>query len=50
MGLAEEPWDWARVLSRRLFPTREALSDSQTRLYYKRWTPGLPELRRSHAV
>jgi hypothetical protein len=50
MGLAEEPWDWARVLSRRLFPTREALSDSQTRLYFKRWTPRLPELRRSHAV
>src|SRR5262245_9276628 len=48
-GLATGPWIWERVLSRRLFPTREVPSESALRLYEKRWTIGLPELAKRHA-
>jgi transposase-like protein len=44
LGLTDTPWRWERVLSRRLFPAREPLSDSTLHIYTKRWTPGLPEL------
>jgi transposase-like protein len=44
LGLADAPWRWERVLSRRLFPTREAASGSALRLYRKEWTPNLPPL------
>jgi hypothetical protein len=50
LGLADAPWDWARVLSRRLFPSRESLTASHTRIYFKRWAPRLPEFQRRHAV
>jgi transposase-like protein len=50
LELAHGRWRWERVLSRRLFPAREPLSESALRLYTKRWTRGLPELRRTHAA
>lgn len=49
-GLAREPWRWERILSRRLFPEREAIAGSQRKLYFKRWTIGSPELVRRHAA
>lgn len=49
LGMAEAPWSWGRVLSRRLFPWRERASWAQLRLYRKRWTQDLPELHRKHA-
>jgi transposase-like protein len=43
LGLASEPWDWRRVLSRRLFPTRESVSQVMWRLYRRAWTtPAFP--------
>ena len=50
LGLTDTRWRWERVLSRRLFPTREVLSSSALKLYAKRWTPGLPALDRKHAA
>ena len=50
LGLADERWEWERIFVRRLFPTREVLSNSALALYWKRWTPGLPALERSQAV
>jgi transposase-like protein len=50
LGLANTPWQWERVLSRRLFPAREPVSDSTLRIYTKRWTPGLRELDLKHAA
>jgi hypothetical protein len=49
LGLALEPWSWERLLSRRLFPTRESVAESALRIYEKRWTTGLPELTAPHA-
>jgi len=49
VGLATEPWIWERILSRRLFPSREAVSEIGLKLYAKRWTVGLPELQARHA-
>ena len=49
LGLAEEPWRFERLLTRRLFPTRESVPDSALRLYRKLWTPTLPALDRRHA-
>ena len=45
LGLTDVPWNWQRVLSRRLFPRREALSAVARQLYEKRFTVDLPELR-----
>jgi len=43
LGLAKEPWTWQRVLSRRLFPDRERLTEIETTLYRREWlTPVLP--------
>ena len=43
VGLAEEPWRWRRVLSRRLFPDRESLTEVWRELYRRDWTtPVLP--------
>jgi len=43
VGLADEPWTWRRVLSRRLFPNRESLTPLQRQLYRRAWTtPVLP--------
>jgi hypothetical protein len=49
VGLAKEPWIWEWVLSRRLFATREAVSEIGLKLYEKRWTVELPELQARHA-
>jgi transposase-like protein len=49
VGLTDRPWGWSRVFSRRLFPARERPGEPELRLYEKRWTPGLPPLRRAHA-
>lgn len=38
VGVASEVWDWRRVLSRRLFPDREALSPTMELLYRRDWT------------
>ena len=43
LGLAREPWTWQQVLSRRLFPARERLTEIETILYRREWiTPVLP--------
>ena len=44
LGLAQDPWSWERVLSRRLFLHREPAREIARKLYEKRWTIGLPEL------
>ncbi len=49
LGLTDAPWWWERVLTRRLFPTREGLKGAPLRIYGKRWTPSLPPLRLRHA-
>ena len=42
VGLTTEPWDWKRVLSRRLFPDREKLDEVPRMLYRRDWiTPVL---------
>ena len=50
LGLADTRWRWEWVLSRRLFPARVGLSDAAHKLYWKRWTPHLPELEHGHVV
>ncbi|HZN53952.1 MAG TPA: hypothetical protein VFB67_01400, partial [Candidatus Polarisedimenticolaceae bacterium] len=50
IGLTDAPWRWERVLSRRLFPERVRLTGFLRNLYQKRWTAGLPVLRRAHAA
>ena len=50
LGLTDGRWRFERILSRRLFPYRELVSDSAIRLYQKRWTPALPRLERRHAA
>ena len=43
LALTDEPWTWARVMSRRLFPDREKLTELQHMLYRRDWiTPVLP--------
>ena len=50
MGLTDTPWRWEWVLSRRLFPGRWRPAESEAKLYWKRWTPQLPEFERKHAI
>ena len=50
LNLTDGRWRWERILSRRLFPAREPLSESALRLYAKRWTRGLPELKLKQAA
>jgi hypothetical protein len=49
LGLADTRWRFERLLARRLFPAREAVSESALRIYRKLYTPGLPQLDRRHA-
>jgi hypothetical protein len=49
LGLTDQKWRWERILSRRLFPGREQVSESALRIYRKRETPGLPQFDRRHA-
>ena len=50
LGMTDSRWRWERLLSRRLFPEREHLSDSKLTIYRKRWTRSLPELTLTHAA
>jgi len=50
LGLAQTPWRWERLLSRRLFPGRVRVSEPVLKLHRKRWTPQLPELGLRHAA
>ncbi len=50
LGLTDTRWRWERVLSRRLFPERERVSDLARTIYQKRWTRSLPALSRRHAA
>jgi len=50
LGLADARWGFERILARRLFQSREAMSGSTLRIYRKLWTPGLPPLNRRHAA
>ena len=50
LGLTDAPWSWDRLLTRRLFPSREPISSSGRRLYEKRWTPRFPALALRHAT
>jgi hypothetical protein len=50
LGLTETRWRWERILSRRLFFTKERLSESTRALYLKGWTKRLPELALKHAA
>lgn len=50
LGLADTRWRWERVLSRRLFPARVRPSTAALKIYWKRWTPHLPDLERKHAA
>ena len=38
VGLADEPWPWTRVLSRRLFPGRQQVPTPWRELYRRSWT------------
>jgi transposase-like protein len=48
LGITDEPWTWERVLARRLFLARGALSESALRFYEKRWSASLPALELRH--
>ena len=37
LRLADEPWNWSRVLARRLFVAREALPPPWTKIYRREW-------------
>ena len=50
LGLTDARWPWEWVLSRRLFPARVKSSKAALELYWKRFTPHLPELERKHAA
>jgi len=48
--LTDTRWRFERVLSRRLFPERERLTEIAAKIYRKSWTRGLPELALKHAA
>jgi hypothetical protein len=50
VGLTGSRWRWERLLSRRLFPERERLTDTAALIYGKQWTKSLPKLARKHAT
>ena len=51
LGLADRPWSWRQLLSRRLFPDREGLAGSWLELYRRDWTtPELPSNTRHRKV
>jgi hypothetical protein len=49
LGLSDERWRFERLLARRLFRTREPVSEHALTVYRKQCTPGLPEFNRRHA-
>ena len=50
LGIANSRWSWDRLLSRRLFPGRERMSDSTRAIYRKCWIRSLPKLAVKHAA
>ena len=50
LGLADQRWRFDRILARRLFPSREPVSESALRVYQKLWTTALPSFYRRHAA
>jgi len=50
LGMTDTRWRFERLLSRRLFPEREPLSETARVVYWKGWTRGLPELALKHAA
>ena len=50
LGLTDKRWRWEQLLSRRLFPEREAVSDSARAIHRKGWTRSLPELALRHTA
>ena len=50
LKLASEPWDWRRVFSRRLFPTREHPTAIETILYRRQWLTPLLPANRQHCL
>jgi len=51
LALTGKPWKWKEVLSRRLFVTRQKLTDLEMLLYRRDWTtPDLPANTRHHLI
>ena len=50
LGLVDQRWRFECILARRLFPSREPVSESALRVYQKLWTPALPRFERRHAA
>ena len=50
LELADQRWRFDRILARRLFPSREPVSESALRVYQKLWTTALPSFYRRHAA
>jgi hypothetical protein len=50
LQLTDARWRWERVLSRRLFPGREGITETARAIYQKRWTRELPQLDLKHAA
>lgn len=50
LGLTDERWDWARLLSRRLFFGRTDLAEPLPTLYRRAWTTPLPVGNQRHAL
>jgi len=49
LALTDKRWRFDRLLTRRLFWTRDAVSEAALKIYRKLWTPSLPSLNRRHA-
>ena len=49
LGLTDVPWTWERLRSRRLFATRQPVSEVAKQLYEKRFTADLPQLQLRYA-
>jgi hypothetical protein len=50
-GITDRPWNWSRVLARRIFPHRQPVGGSWGELYRRDWsTPALPCNSRHRAV
>ena len=50
LGLTDTRWRFERLLSRRLFPHREPMTKTASKIYRKSWTRRLPELALKHAA
>jgi transposase-like protein len=50
LGLTDTRWRFERLLSRRLFPGREHMTEIAAKIYRKSWTRRLPELALKHAA